>query len=99
MPDPEWWRTFFSVIGVDFWLAVPSAEQTRGEADFLERTLGLAPGARVLDVPCGGGRHAVELAARGSEVTGVDFAPEFLAAARSLAAERGARVNWEQREM
>jgi SAM-dependent methyltransferase len=53
----------------------------------------------VLDVPCGGGRHAVELAARGFEVTGVDLSTEFLEAARADASRRGVSVSWEHREM
>jgi len=34
--------------------------------------LRLKPGHRVLDVPCGFGRHAMELASRGMHVTGLD---------------------------
>jgi len=99
MAADEWWRTFFSGVTVEFWLRVPTEEQTRAEVDFLVKRLGLPAGARVLDIACGGGRHAVELALRGHEVTGVDLSDEFLEAARTLAAERSARVTWEHREM
>jgi SAM-dependent methyltransferase len=99
MADDEWWRTFFSGVAVELWLKVPTEEQTRAEADFLSRRLRLPARGRVLDVACGGGRHAVELALRGHEVTGVDLSAEFLDAARSLAAARSATVTWEQREM
>jgi SAM-dependent methyltransferase len=97
--ENDWWRSFFTGVTVDFWLSATTPEQTRSEADFLERMLRLAPGARVLDVPCGGGRHAVELAARGFEATGVDLSSEFLAAAQTLAPAHAAAVTWEQREM
>ena len=40
-------------------------EYTRDELDFLERELGLAGPGRLLDLPCGAGRHALELARRG----------------------------------
>jgi SAM-dependent methyltransferase len=99
MAAREWWREFFSDVAVDFWLSVPTAEQTRAEVDFLQKVLRLPPGARVLDVPCGGGRHALELAARGHQVTGVDLSTDFLKAAREQAAQRGLVVAWEQREM
>lgn len=40
---------------------------------------------RLLDVACGTGRHAAELAARGFAVTGVDYNDELLALARERA--------------
>jgi len=49
---------------------------------------GLAPG-RALDLACGEGRNAVWLAARGWDVTGVDFSGRALEKARRLAAGQG----------
>ena len=95
----EWWKDFFGGLIVDFWRAAISDEVTRAEADFLVRALGLVPGNRVLDVPCGAGRLAIELAARGGAVTGVDISPEFLEVARSTARERGVDVEWRQSDM
>lgn len=48
------------------------------EVDFLVRELGLQPGMRVLDVGCGPGRHAHELARRGLIVHGIDIAQRFV---------------------
>lgn len=45
--------------------------------------LGLPVGARVLDVPCGQGRHAHLLAEAGFAVTGFDYSPFLLARARA----------------
>lgn len=45
--------------------------------------------ARVLDVGCGAGRFSVPLAALGSDVTGIDFAPEMITMADAAAAEVG----------
>jgi SAM-dependent methyltransferase len=95
--EAAWWRTFFSGLFVECWLATPTAEQNRQEADFVQESLGVEPPARLLDVPCGGGRHSHALAARGYEMTGVDISPEFLDAARAAGAT-GA-LTWEQREM
>jgi SAM-dependent methyltransferase len=47
---------------------------------------GLKAAARVLDAPCGFGRHAVEFARLGHAVTGVDFNETELARARDAAA-------------
>jgi SAM-dependent methyltransferase len=47
-----------------------------------------APG-RALDLGCGTGADAVYLAGRGWDTTGIDFAPEAVAAARKKAADAG----------
>lgn len=51
--------------------------------------LGLQPGARVLDVTCGPGLYAVELAQQGCIVTGVDISPAAIAYAKDLALSQG----------
>jgi SAM-dependent methyltransferase len=56
---------------------------TEQEVAFLVSALGLAPGARVLDVGCGPGRHAYALAALGFEVVGVDISERFIDLARA----------------
>lgn len=93
----DWWRSFFTPPLFDFQRRFRSTGETAAEVDFLERHLELSPGDRVLDVPCGDGRTAVELAARGYRTVGVDVAPEVLEMARRRAAEAG--VEWRQGDM
>jgi len=57
--------------------------------DWLWQKLGLQPGMRLLDVTCGPGLYAVELARRGCEVVGVDFSPASIAHAKELAVSQG----------
>ena len=95
----DWYRTFFRGLALDLWRAVVPPELTRAEADYLVRELGLRAGARVLDVPCGDGRHALELAARGLRVTGVDLSPGQISAARERGAQAGAAVEWRLADM
>ena len=64
-PTANWWETFFTGLIVDFWRAAMPPEATRAEADFFEKSLEARPGARLLDVPCGDARLALELAGRG----------------------------------
>lgn len=59
------------------------------EVDGLVALAGLEPGATVLDLCCGPGRHTVELARRGYRVTGVDFSAVLLEQARAAAATHG----------
>ncbi|MBL8956915.1 MAG: methyltransferase domain-containing protein [Myxococcaceae bacterium] len=70
---PEWYESFFSELAVDFWRAAVPPEAARNEADFIARELRVAPGAKLLDLPCGAGRHVRELNSRGYDVTGVDI--------------------------
>ncbi len=53
------------------------------EVDHIVEVLGLQAGERVLDVGCGTGRHAHELARRGIDVHGVDISRRFIDLARA----------------
>ncbi len=55
----NWQTNFFRGAALDAWRRFVNPENTRADADFLERALHLNPGARLLDVPCGNGRHAI----------------------------------------
>ena len=78
----NWQETFFRGVALDAWRRILNPEMTRTEVDFLERALGVDSGAQILDVPCGNGRHAIELAGRGYNMTGLDLSDEFIAEAR-----------------
>ena len=54
---------------------------------------------RILDLACGTGKHAVELAGMGYSVTGLDIDPEILAIAAQAAAERGLTLETVQADM
>jgi 2-polyprenyl-3-methyl-5-hydroxy-6-metoxy-1,4-benzoquinol methylase len=69
----NWQETFFRGVALDGWRRILNPEMTRTEVDLLERVLGVESGARLLDVPCGNGRHAIELASRGYNMTGLDL--------------------------
>lgn len=64
------------------------------EVEFLIEELGLSAGASILDVGCGTGRHAIELARRGYDVTGIDFSEGMLARAKEKARTAGVQVTW-----
>jgi SAM-dependent methyltransferase len=67
--------------------------------DCLERVLSLQSHARVLDVPCGFGRHSMELASRGFHVSGVDVSVEMLEEARQSAVDAGLQIEWRRADM
>ncbi len=67
---------------------------TAAEGDFILAEFGLPPESRILDMGCGTGRHAIELARRGYRVTGVDIAAGMLEEARKAADDAGVTVAW-----
>jgi cyclopropane fatty-acyl-phospholipid synthase-like methyltransferase len=69
-------------------------KNTAAEVEFLVETLGLAPGASILDVGCGTGRHSVELAKRGFHITGLDISEGMLDQAKKRAADANVQINW-----
>jgi SAM-dependent methyltransferase len=97
--QPEWFETFFQGVAVEFWNRATPPALTLMEADFLENALAASPGARLLDIPCGSGRHSVELAKRGYRMTGIDLSAEFLKEARSRAADAGVQVDLRHADM
>lgn len=82
MARPAWFERFFDADYVALLSATSPPGRTRREVDFIVRSLRLPVGARILDVPCGYGRHAAELARRGFRVVGIDLSPAMIAEAR-----------------
>lgn len=97
--DTEWWREHFSGAMLELWQAIVPPQQALEDADFLLTHGGLQHGRRVLDVPCGEGRVAIELAARGVRVTGVDISAGQIEAARLKSVARNLEVEWHVADM
>lgn len=74
----------------------PWMRHTANEVDVILEHLALHPGARILDVGCGNGRHAVELALRGFDVTAVDRSDVWLEQAQAAAREAGVEIAFRQ---
>jgi SAM-dependent methyltransferase len=93
--ESQWFETFFRDIAVECWVRAVSAEATTAEANFLERTFSAASSGRLLDVPCGHGRHSLELAKRGFRITGLDLSQDALGVAR----QQTSSVDWVNADM
>ncbi|MBX3131501.1 MAG: methyltransferase domain-containing protein [Polyangiaceae bacterium] len=93
-----WWEEIF---GEDYARAadVLSEPQIAREVDFIEESLGVAKGGVVLDLACGAGHHAVELAARGYGVVGYDLSLYQLALAADVAQQQSQKLNLLQGDM
>jgi len=62
-------------------------------------TLTRCSGGRLLDLCCGPGRHAVEFAQSGFQVTGVDRSRFLLERARERASQAGVSIEWVVEDM
>ena len=67
----------------------PWAANTMHEVDFICRECELSPGSTLLDVGCGQGRHALELAKKGIDVIGIDYLDKSIEAALAKKNEQG----------
>ena len=77
MSEQHWFEGLADHMGPAY-LRYSFTKGTTNEVDFIVSELGLEPPMRILDVGCGPGRHALELARRGFEVVGVDISQRFV---------------------
>jgi SAM-dependent methyltransferase len=85
--DRDFWEERWSEVPPSRATERPPNAHLRAEAEDLR------PG-RALDAGCGHGSDALWLAARGWQVTGVDFSATALAHARAAAEATGAEIEW-----
>ena len=72
--EKDWYKKIWTLdIQDQSWV-----EDTKRQVDFLIEKLELKGTERILDLACGFGRHSLELARRGYDVTGVDITPEYI---------------------
>ncbi len=93
-----WYEEYF----VDHHLATlahVTPHATRREASFVLESLAAPEGGDLLDIGCGPGRHALELAAGGYRLVGVDFSLPYLVRAADEAQRRGVAVSFVHADM
>lgn len=95
---PSWLMRRFWDAHSRGWDQVASGSEAESRRrDLADAVCTMAPeGGRVVDLGCGAGHLATELAQRGLRVTGADFSSGMLARARRRAGELGVSVEWEQ---
>jgi ubiquinone/menaquinone biosynthesis C-methylase UbiE len=85
----EWWATHFDSHYLREYEPIFDLENDRREIGRLIEIMQLPVGARILDVPCGQGRHAHLLAEAGYSVEGVDYSKHLI----DIAKKRGTSAN------
>ena len=94
----KWWEEMFSE---EFLRAIPilSPKQLEREVNFIDEALAADRFARILDLACGAGQHAVELATRGYDLVGFDLSQSQLDWAGGLAQERNQKLQFTYGDM
>lgn len=87
----EWWRTLFNAVYLKTdGDVVENGASTSSDVDLLVEAARLKPEEAVLDMCCGQGRHALELARRGfPHVTGIDRSRYLVRLARKRNKHQG----------
>lgn len=82
----DWYEKWF---GKEYILVYPHRNESEAklQVDFLIKRINISKDAKILDLCCGNGRHAIELKKLGYDVLGVDLSSELLDVARSKAIE------------
>lgn len=92
--DKDFWRTMAPYL-----FATERWEEAPREVDAVLRLAEVPVGSQVLDLCCGTGRHSLELARRGFQVTAVDRNSEYLNRARAQARKEGLEIEFAHEDM
>ena len=95
----RWWEGYFDERFLQIYRALLPDAEAEEEVEAVVAALDLDPPARVLDLACGWGRHAVPLARFGFEVTGLDLSEVLLREARLDAAAARVDIDWVRGDM
>jgi SAM-dependent methyltransferase len=93
----NWWQKFLDQHYVS--VSGDAEKRSSREVESIIRMLNLKPKARILDLCCGYGRHAIELAERGFRVTGYDLSDLFLRKAKETSKALGVKVQFKKGDM
>lgn len=89
--EPQWWRTYFDDVFFRLHDPLFTEAASREEVAAMRELLALPVDARILDVPCGWGRHTSLFAEAGLAAFGADISTDLLARAEPGVRPRQAR--------
>jgi ubiquinone/menaquinone biosynthesis C-methylase UbiE len=93
----QWYEAFFENYAQKYDKEC-YVQGTPGECDFIEEEITRDKSLKIIDIGCGTGRHAIELAKRGYQVTGIDLSDAQLKRAREKAEEAGVAVDFQKHD-
>jgi SAM-dependent methyltransferase len=95
----NWYKEFFDKYYLQFLGHKKNLLETKRETKFIYQVLNLAKRAKILDLACGFGRHAVRLAKKGFDVTCLDLNQNLLELAKKSAKQSRAPLRTVQSDM
>ena len=92
--NPQWYKEFFEEMGIEY-EDYPFTQNTENEVNWMIKEYLTNPEMKILDVGCGTGRHAINLATKGyKNITGIDLSPSMIKAARGVAKEKNVSIDF-----
>jgi 2-polyprenyl-3-methyl-5-hydroxy-6-metoxy-1,4-benzoquinol methylase len=92
--NPEWYKELFEEMGIEY-EDYPFTQNTENEVNWMVEEYLSNPEMKILDVGCGTGRHAINLATKGyKNITGIDLSPTMIRAAQEVAKEKNVSIDF-----
>jgi 2-polyprenyl-3-methyl-5-hydroxy-6-metoxy-1,4-benzoquinol methylase len=93
----QWYEELFKNYAMKYDAEVYT-QGTIGECDFIEQEIKFNKAARILDIGCGTGRHAIELTKRGYTVVGIDLSDSQMNRAKEKATEQNLHIDFQKQD-
>jgi 2-polyprenyl-3-methyl-5-hydroxy-6-metoxy-1,4-benzoquinol methylase len=92
--NPRWYKELFEEMGIEYEDYL-FTKNTEDEVNWMVEEYLTNPEMKILDVGCGTGRHAINLATKGyKNITGIDLSPSLIRAARGVAKEKNVSIDF-----
>ena len=90
----QWWEDAFDDKYLKTYVDIVTPKMTDQQMHFLLKELDFKKNDEILDLGCGYGRHAIELAKNGYNVTGVDTSKKFIDIAKKEAQKNNVKIDF-----
>ncbi len=93
----QWYESLFEDYGKKY-DNENFTQGTIGECDFIEKEIDHDKKKKILDIGCGTGRHSIELAKRGYNLTGIDLSESLLKRAQEKALALNLNIDFQKHD-